>query len=550
MNHWFDSLTKNLASNGLTRRTFLDGVVSGLALAALDFRFDQVLAAQLPGSATLAKARFAPSVHLPMPQIQAKSLAFGPCTVMIKGSHYERHFKSETQAAGHTITLKRTHISNKRQWARLETRLEIDGKPQLISSVIGTGKSKKYRLRIGEAFGFTALLTSDDGKTVQGKIDGRAIVPLTESSKGELKFEDGKPFKARPQPYLEEAIKTASARAHEDLKLCAAPTHALNNGPSETRVADSHHRAGAATKQADPPPCNDCDNYANMSYQPTNAVFTPGCQACINKCNDALNSCLNSNGLAALASFGLDVHADYMLAIGCNSNDLGCTTACYTAQCLGQLCPGEKQSLQAEIAAGATLMAPLPSCDRDQVCVNSAGFCCPRLFPTACPGWYDPIMAGNTIASNICCQVGYSCLWDTSSGYFGCCPKARTCVTSAGGYRNAAYSTQGMCCALGEICDGHGSCCPPFQISGGRCCGGYDPQTKHFRMWCGGRCIICDKGSCVNGKCEYICLGGYTTEGKCCTQGNACGKKCCPYGCADFKTSTCVTTPPSIPPPK
>jgi hypothetical protein len=547
MDHWFDSLTKNLASQGITRRTFLDGVLSGIALASLDLRLDRVLAAQAPASLSGRTVRFAPSVR-PSSEILPKSLTFGPCAVMTKGSHFERHFKSSTQVSGHTVSVERDHTADKDQPSHLETKLVIDGNPALVSSVTEGKSSRSYRLQISKAFGFTALLTSTGGKTVHGNIDGRAVVPFTSSATGTIRFANGTPAKGQPAPYLPEAIKAAFTHANEDLGRCVAPAQAYNRRRFDTaRVAQGWHRHGSV--QADPPPCYDCDNWANMVYQPSGAVFSPGCQACINKCNGALNGCLNSNGAAALASFGFDVHADYMLAVGCNDNDVSCITACYAGACLGELCPGEKQALESSIAGGGTLSAPVPGCDRNQVCVSNLGFCCPKTHPNPCPGWYDGIIPGNTIASNICCQTGYACLWDTSSGYFGCCPKERVCTSKTGGYRNAAYGTQGACCPPGEVCDGHGSCCPRHKLAGGVCCGGTDPLTKQFRIWCGGKCIVCD-GACINGRCQKLCLGGHTTDGKCCHHGNACGKKCCPYGCANPKTSTCITTPPSIAPPK
>jgi len=43
-------------------------------------------------------------------------------------------------------------------------------------------------------------------------------------------------------------------------------------------------------------------------------------------------------------------------------------------------------------------------------------------------------------------------------------------------------------------------------------------------------------------------IGQWTTDGKCCHGGTACGTSCCQYGCADAKSSTCKPTISHCPP--
>jgi len=539
---WFDEFTKQLATGKFSRRTLIGGLAATVSASA---------------TATPWQAAFGAVPRRAGAMPAGKSLTFGPCAAQAKLGHYERHLTSRSSAAGRAVVLRHTHSYDAAGGTTLETTILMDGQPVLDISRTGSQSSKSYKLTVSNAFGFKkAVMTSADGTTLEGEIDGRKIVPYTAGSgSAKVKFADGTPFNPRPQPGLGDALRTAFTQANKDLQLCVPPAQAhvgdvrrVAGGP---QIAD--HRQLLKKKVANN------GSYpgqfgAPMSAQNLNALLTRGCVRCGNNCTSNSNSCENDAALALALSFGADLKAYYDLTVKCPEDDWNCLAKCNASHaCLGQLCPGE---------APAPGSSPYLTCDKGDVCVktfggNTGGYCCPRAYPTPCPGSWgnigapggDQTIIAGVLGNNICCSG--TCLFTgfgtgVGAGYgYQCCPKGRVTCSSGKGQ-------PGTCCPPGNVCvepapvDGlkpiEKTCCSPNEIRHGKCCPG-----GQGRGWCGDQCC---SGPCNGDKCGTLNLGGQTgNSSKCraplqtCTSAmkNSTGTKtvCCPKGRACFNGRCC-----------
>jgi hypothetical protein len=343
LEHWFDEFTKRLALNKPSRRTFLGGIGAMFGLAAISTSWRSVLAAVAPGHAASMPA--------------ARSITFGPCSLATSPSHIERHFSGSTSAAGHAVTYKRSHVHffDSRRGSTFDTTILLDGRPVLDVSSTTMRASTHYQMKITNAFGFkSAVLTSDDGKTMHGEIDGRALAPITAGSDKKLQYADGSPVVVRKQPDVGEAVTAAFDQANRDLGQCVAPAQ-----PDVMPHANGHgrRRASEMGSPPDPLPTPLGINYFNtkngqhinwegpaacgapMSAMNGNAAFNPRCVACGNKCTDNSNTCMAVNWGKCIACFftGFTCGGCYELMAGCAQKDYACLGKCnVTKACLGQ----------------------------------------------------------------------------------------------------------------------------------------------------------------------------------------------------------------------
>src|SRR6202162_5939901 len=570
MDHWFDHLTKQLATSTPSRRAVMAGAGVALCAAATNGRWLDAFAAVRPGR--------------PAPRpITAKTATFGPCTVYSKGAVYEHRLASTATAGGHTAVLHKTHSVDPKKGTTLDTTVLVDGKQQAKLTGTYTKSSRSETLVLGDAFGFggAVLTSSDDGATLRGTVGGKTIEPYVVGSGKKLRFVNGQPARTKETPGISDAIKAVFAKADSDQTQCTSSAHAFHQRGGALALEPYRARHDAHRELTQETSCDTsapnqavygttltCAQYnalikqsnklgGGQSIATTETWFTGLCQACQNKCSGNLfdevaNLFECAGSIAEYCANGCDKCKKFVNYSGVQFN---CQQGCSAkgAACNPVPCP-----------EGAT------SCKPDQVCVYGGnyaaqfgapgavgGLCCPKSHPHSCGN------PGNSVqGSSACCGALAPCVYDTrfrplstagNTNYAGylCCPENRICGKLVKGIfvgqcclpdQTCCDST--VCCPQGQRCavqaavhlpqqhapnhlstpGGAKVCCPPNQVKGGQCC-----QSGH---WCGNEC--CDQASapgCPGGKCA--------PASKLCLTGVHCGFVCCENGCADAKTSTC-----------
>jgi hypothetical protein len=561
MNHWFDELTKQLATDTLSRRSIFTAAAATLAAVATGTGWPRLLsAAALKTGATPAQPN---GYKGPLPA--AVKLKYGPCTATSTGAVLKHEMTSTTMSGGKTVVLHATRASDLKGMTINKTVL-IDGKQQFQITHVSTGSSKSVGVTIGDAFGFKGaqLTTVDGGKTLGGQVDGRAIVPFVQGSSKKLQFVDGKPWNVKEPPGARDVVKAVIAKASQDSALCgsqlgsATPTAASGERDDRPQITAALATAiatvtGTGTATAATPYTEyPAEGAKQISSVNTNAYLKPACVACGNKCDPGAFTGFVDAVECILSIIFLYDPGPCSSWVNLTSVQEACFEKCNAnPACLGQLC----------IPKPHTAVAMIPTCNKGDICLKDApGYCCPDGYPNVCPGGFS----GNCPSyeagcppedyNNFCCAQDSVCLMDTSPAlsfnFKGgwillCCPKDRVCGTKPSKTVPAyTLAYEGTCCPPGMTCaeaalpgmTGHRECCDPSKIRNGKCCDG---------KWCGDQCC---SGPCNGNKCSEICLSGYTTDGKCCTSGVACGKICCPSGCADAATSTCGTNKGQVTP--
>ena len=557
MNHWFDDLTKQLAADTLSRRSVLAAATATLAAVATGTGWPRLLSAAAPKTGA---APAQPNGYKGAPPAPVK-LKYGPCTATSTGTALKHEMTSQTTSGGKTVVLHATRASDLKGMTHNKTVL-INGKQQFQITHLSTESSKAVRVTIGDAFGFKGaqLTTVDGGKTLTGQVDGRAIVPFVQGSSKKLQFVDGKPWTIKETPGARDAVKAAIAKASQDSALCgsqlgsATPTTASGEPYEESRIAAALVTAiatvtGTGTARAAPGYSEyPGEGGQHISAINLNAYLKPACVRCGNNCDPgAFTGFVDAVGCVLSIIFLYDP-GPCSSWVNLTSEQEKCFEKCNAdPACLGQLC----------IPKPHTAVAAIPTCNKGDICIRDApGYCCPDGYPNVCPGTFSGDCPSYEAGcppedyNNFCCAHDSECVVDTTHGpEYGyswlplCCPKDRVCGTK--GMAGKFPYFEGTCCPPGNVCAksmvpgrvGKPECCDPKSIRDGKCCDG---------NWCGDQCC---SGPCNGNKCSTLCLGGYTTDGKCCQTGAACGKVCCSNGCADAATSTCGASS-NLPPPK
>jgi hypothetical protein len=379
-------------------------------------------------------------------------------------------------------------------------------------------------VRFGE--GITGIremtLSSTDGKTLRGEIDGRPILPFTiGSDPSTLEFQDGKPAPVvGTKPGISVALQSIFRRAGEDAKLCSSspPAHAagaplmpLPTGPSNTGRSDD-----------------------------TNS--TEGCEICMGGCVVTVTGataacCIGTFGLACGVCIATSTVADPACIKACHFTGAPCCpVSCGDVAC----CFGGDTCL--DTSRGVCCGPGTNACNGRQCC-QSTDRCLPD--GTCCP-------QDQTVCNDVCCQPGQACSTENV-----CCQQFQANLPPV--------SCRGICCAADEVCKDGVACCPPNEpICNGVCCrrgrcdsnGACCSVLSNGGKLCGGTC--CPVFSTC---CGSVCCGGEAqcVNGTCCPTAQVCGRICCPAGqtCQDANTQRCgacasglvpcVPFPPSTP---
>jgi hypothetical protein len=339
-----------------------------------------------------------------------------------------------------------------------------------------------------------ATFVTQDGKLVQGTIDGRRVKPFTAGSRS-VTFADGAPV-PRPifPPDVSSALQLAPAAVKKALGTCI-PTRgsAEPTRPSSSQSAIRLASNGTSTFGS-PPRVDDTAN-------------TKSCDTCLSEAFAAAVGC----GIACGASFGL--------GCGCIAGIPFLFLNCHTVgEQFGQgCCPVACASSQTILGVGVVFQC----CFGGDSCLN--------------PG--VPVVGGSSTAAFCCgpglqtCNQSICCPSDAPCRDVGiCCPtNQNTCVTASGP----------LCCDVGEDCIQNVGCCSPANVCGTNCCDEFstcvDPNTGTCcpdltGIVCGNQCCDGTTERCTATGC---CPIAQACNGICCPAGSICSNGQCISGCPD-----------------
>ena len=388
----------------------------------------------------------------------------------------------------------------------------------------------KVHLLYGDAFrGVNESTIYNDGRMVRGKIDGRAIIPISvaqaRDDPSSIQFQDG-----NPPPVVR--VNRDLARAMRD--LLEKTSHRANACSQPQSASGSVTTAGTSTL---------CDD----------AAFS--CLGCYGLCDAALLGCLGGCSVtlwfyAVCAAFCVYEHQDSCIpkcdeGVCCpvNCGDNPPSSCCCEGEtcCGGECCPKGKVCKEGVCCEEGGEPCGSTCCAPDQTCDPNGRTCCPK-GTVACHTSSSWVCCpeGDACTENICCTSGHK----VCTGR--CCPNEKDVCKSVDGEEKE------LCCPEDhEVCDGrccpHATdicwradqedklvCCPKGQVCGQVCCDelskcideAHSTCCSFTATVCGGAC--CDSGD--------VCIGDV-----CCPGGQACGTTCCPANnyCANKDAGKC-----------
>jgi hypothetical protein len=349
--------------------------------------------------------------------------------------------------------------------------LTLDGAPLLAISTQTANGTTTVTITYGGAFsGIRRAQFSNDGTTVTGEVDGRAIVPLAAgTSPDQAKFADGNPPpRISIDPAVAKAIQQVFGKLSSAATTCGASSRTTSTStrsrPSRgrgRRHRSQHHdraRDRRIVVEAHPETSVDCL-----------ALYIP-CQLGFVTCTYA------APAACAVFLFGYGICLAAALLI-CGYTAMQCRkSARHGRTCCPVPC------------GGGDVLNPF---SEDPACCEPGETC------------LDP-----NRAQFACCPPGtYSCHASQ------CCPDSKECFPGGKCCEPGSIDCGGECCGAGSCIDGE-CCVAPNAVCNGQCC-------PPFSSCCGGTCCA---GSCVAGHC---CEAPSRPCGSSCCNGTCCNGVCC-----------------------
>jgi hypothetical protein len=387
-----------------------------------------------------------------------------------------------------------------------------------IDSVQSDGGALNATITFGHGFRRIGVLTltSTDGQTFDGAIDGRALVPFTAGADpASLRFADGgKPPKLKLKRAVLQALRKL---AKVDLKSCGTGTSAF-----QARALD----IGCFIPGVE---CHDCESCSaacftyNVVCQVSGTVTAAGC-------------------IIATAGVGAPVCVPtWMIAMGgCVKAWYECSVVCENDIDACNALPGERCSSSS-------------TCGGDDQCcggANNGGDCCQdqgNCCGKKCLENTSDFCADRD--KGVVCHAGAGDVCNDARDPSACCPgETPACVAFGGDPRTLPEGGvccrrdqvfAGGCCAPGDVCGE--TCCPSHVCINGSCC-----APPEFAV-CGGNCCPALTTTCCNGQC---CAGVCVNNSLCCPRDRACGNVCCAEGsaCVNPASGTCQACLPGLVP--
>jgi len=334
---------------------------------------------------------------------------------------------------------------------------------------------------------------SNDRATVQGTIDGRALVTF--------------PLKADPK-----SIKFADGTAIPAMAVDNETKQAL---PVLLQAMWAQCDKAGLTKHAALVPGGSISPTEDPPGHLFDAESSPPCMLCLLGCESADMVCW-AQAFATCSVFG----SFYGLCVAgelivCSIADINCY-ANKSATVPGiNVTVGLCHLLGPSQLTGAPVSSLGPPCC-PVVCgpgtgtlgIGSPNWCCgpgetcAGVGPLCCS-------AGLTACGPNCCTSGETCVGGTT-----CCPNGSVCGSS--------------CCGAGQTCTGNGTCCPTGNVCGTNCCNTGDTCTNGSccpagHAVCNGVCCPNAGSTCDPATNSCSCpAGGSSCGGACCTAGQLC----------------------------
>jgi hypothetical protein len=340
-------------------------------------------------------------------------------------------------------------------------------------------------------------LTSKNGTSFQGLLDGR-VFSLSKSSRPPIiEFLDGQPApQISADPKLVAVINGLCAEVNKSLATCGTAVAVLDSLSADV----NSFTFGVATAKSFPSLRPQFSR--NVIPAPGSDWYEPAgedhisCLQCDDNCNKTLADA-TSNFFCWL-SIACVVEADAQWAV--------CETFC-------------------RLPGGGCLPNPCGSfttCGIGDKCFSYKGgsLCC---------------QAPAVVCQDVCCGVLINnCLPD---GTCGCTADQDPCGNDCCDRKTQYCAAVGVCCPNGQILS-NGVCCSPISVCGKVCC---DELASCADPTHG---ICCSFGFApCSGQC--CAIGVQCINGKCCPHDSICGGVCCPKGqtCLDPKTHKCSPCP-------
>jgi hypothetical protein len=420
------------------------------------------------------------------------------CTIDVAGEHATLHWSRETDAlnsVSQSVSTETVRLNDQviLTWSRRISKPASRSRTPLLIETTTTYGPSVQGIR-------SSSISVVDG-SVQGSVDGRAIVPvrLVPGKVRTLAFADGQPApRAVLNPAVVSALETLMPQVMHTLDLSVPSNGGDDPGTSFQNGVDD-------------PWTSDCQGCFRTCGTNVFDWFVPGAYwACLAGCYAPVIGGCGEKYCSAFAS--------------CDSNQT----------CCGDLCCG-----------------PSDVCGNDQF-----GACCPQAFPVGCGDETKVLCypAGSTCCGfTDACEAGTQCQHvpgTSDSSPPRCCPNDKVCDSDCCAAGESCLRTStgaGVCCA-GQLCGG--ACCLGTCI-GGQCCPtslGAGASTACGPSCCPSfmRCIDLAQGTCCfpSKACGTKCCGESEScaGGACCPSDLACGSVCCQPGfhCSDPQSSTCT----------
>lgn len=528
MGHWFDRFCVRLAGeervDSLPRRDFLRGVLSGVAVGAVDT--GGVLWPQT-GSATGLKAGTGVQVKSPPPvafkfgdqckrgwsgNLLTQGVAVSQNGVSyLRKLTYDRAAKSVTDAV--TVTQGTTAI--------VSVQVTVQSNGASVSTVnYGPGITGARNV----------ALTSTDGKTFVGTVDKRQITSRVSATAAPVtEFMDH-----RPAP---EIAPTASLANSLAATMGVLGKQARTRFNSCQAVVSTTSTRGPVRKLDYKPGAGGANDPGDGWYEPGGTYDSPDCDNCWNNCVST-----------AEQYSGLDDWQTY-LCPACVAADLvafdAITLACWGTCQLpgGGCCPVPCGGAFSCCSRNDNCFRGDLCCPQSMVVCNNV--CCGFNIHGCAPDGSCGCPAGLTSCGENCCQSGEICC-------SGQCTQPGTCdngcVTPVSHFCNGTCCSgfnsccNGQCC--GQICVNNNVCCPPAQACGDVCC-------ASGQVCSNGACLGCPRLGMNRIPCQSMGPNGVLV-GVCCSlvSPTCCGSVCCGIGlpyCANVNgTLTCSATNPVV----
>ena len=571
MDHWFDELTKQVASGSLSRREILRQMAAAaLASLAPPLLGRSVASARSSHTSELAAAS-ARAVNGAV-QIGPASLApitYGAGKSFVTRSAVDTYNNQVTSlqatvsqdvlqgvGAGPYVDERTKKIVPVGTTRSLSSRWVVTTGSAMVLTVDAIHRRRGHaRVEIEYGVGFSGAknlkLEWNDDKG-SGSLDGRALRTFTKTDT-QLYFSDGQPVPARTiSPATKRAINRVLAKFKASTASSAQPVRVAYDG---NIIADGNNPPQPNTSD-----CTACQTACGFEYTGCIAGVAVGCAAscgvgcivdfalegtgngCANAVQNCVNTCSQPGNACCPASCNVDGNCCQGNGAHCCIFGPGSQTCCPagSACSAGGCCP-PGQIKDNSVSSGCCDPGHGAACG--WTCCAAGTFCADFRFGLCCPknqtycknydtGTFTP-------ERGLCCAEGTTCCSNFhmpntygGGGAMVCCPNdGYVCVGS--------YGFRGPCVKKSEMC-GDQFC--PGACKKGKCCFGVEehPSGPSATRWCGDTC--CQGECCGHDKnmCCGLCLSGQrTTLGTCCDTGTACGTKCCEWGCADAKTSTC-----------